>query len=84
MITGKDFRPMLELMLISEKWEMDFDETGKMHLKLNGTPESVEAGLDKVSDKSELEELADRVEARIRKRQIEALRKKLSYGGGKG
>lgn len=80
MIDSKEFRPMLELMLISDKWEIEIDAKGAMSLKLNGSPESVEAGLSKVSDEDEIEAIADKVEEKIRMRQIKKLQKSL-FGG---
>jgi len=77
MIKTDEFKPMLELMLISKEWEIEVGAKGEFSLKVKGTPETVKAGLVKVDDEAEIEKIAQAV---TKKLQRDAVKNFLNYG----
>lgn len=66
MVNTKDFKPMLELMLISEDWEIHIDGKGKFDIKINGSADSVKKGLDKVNNDADVKKIAEEFSKQIK------------------
>lgn len=76
----KELMPLINMLSLAESWDIEMDSKGNTVTKMSGNAVSLAKGVKALETEDELEELADKVIAKLHKLQLDEMRKQLQKG----